>query len=324
LIITLWMVLIVGALAVAIGRYLSLEVKLTKYRLAREQAKTLARSGVYLGMQRVALDAGGGVDWAEDVWAFSAEAPWRVIAQEAASGGSAPQATIEITIADEERRLDVNGPSATAALLDALSRDGIGPAIVQYRDDDNPDIPEEDDELLNPPYIAKDRPIRRLEELFDIPAINQFISEDPETFVTWLERITVYAMTADDPPQERLNLNTLDEDVLREMKRESAGDLVERFLQERGAGPNGDVGDSDDCLLTADGTALIQDYLNLNAGELAALAALADGLTYRSSVFRISAKGIVSDPSASYRVEAVVRRSEAADERPTILAWREG
>ena len=43
---TLWLVTILSVLAVAIARYLSLEVRLTKYRLAREQAQALARSGI--------------------------------------------------------------------------------------------------------------------------------------------------------------------------------------------------------------------------------------------------------------------------------------
>ena len=70
---TLWLVTILSVLAVAIGRYLSLGVKMAGYRLAREQAVTLARGGVYLAMQRLADDPpeaeGQAYDWEGDEWA---------------------------------------------------------------------------------------------------------------------------------------------------------------------------------------------------------------------------------------------------------------
>ena len=73
LVITLWMVATLSVLAVATARYLSTEVRLTKLRLAREQAKTLARSGVYLAMERLKQDADGEsdgkYDWLGDDWA---------------------------------------------------------------------------------------------------------------------------------------------------------------------------------------------------------------------------------------------------------------
>ena len=56
LIITLWLVTILSVLAIAVARYLSVEVRLTKHRLASEEAKALARSGVYLAMQRLTQD----------------------------------------------------------------------------------------------------------------------------------------------------------------------------------------------------------------------------------------------------------------------------
>ena len=57
LIMTLWLVTILSLLAIAIARYPSLEIRLTKYRAARDQAAILARDGVNLAMQWLAEDA---------------------------------------------------------------------------------------------------------------------------------------------------------------------------------------------------------------------------------------------------------------------------
>ena len=57
LIMSLWLVVILAVLAVAVARSLSVDVRLAKYRQAHDQARALARSGVYLALQRLARDA---------------------------------------------------------------------------------------------------------------------------------------------------------------------------------------------------------------------------------------------------------------------------
>jgi len=318
LIITLWLVLILGSLATAIGRFLSLEVKLTKYRLAREQAKTLARSGVYLAMQRVARDAAEDtVDWTEDDWAYSADAPWVVVLRGAGSSDTERDGTLEITIVDEDRRLDLNSQLATAAILDTLSAAGIGQAIVDYRDRDE----EPPDTQSQPPYHAKNKPASALEELLEIPEVRTLLTETPETLAVFLDRVTVY--TAREDPNRKPNGNTALEPVLLAV---SAIDpaILNRFAEARGAGPDG-LGGGNDCLLNADDPNNAQALAEASCvGDLNAASALIAEFSGSSSVFRVTAKGIVSDPSAQYRVEAVVRRSEKPDERPVILAWTEG
>ena len=107
LIITLWLVTILSLLAIAIARYLSLEIRLTTYRAAREQAAILARDGVYLAMQRLAVDAKEGetpegasgqkpYDWPGDEWA-----------QVTGISGSEPSRQIVITIDDEQRKVKI-------------------------------------------------------------------------------------------------------------------------------------------------------------------------------------------------------------------------
>ena len=76
LVITLWLVAMVSLIAIAVARSLSLEVRVAKYRAAREQARALARGGVSIALKRLADDAGSpeadgkAYDWLGDDWAW--------------------------------------------------------------------------------------------------------------------------------------------------------------------------------------------------------------------------------------------------------------
>ena len=144
LIITLWLVTILSVLAVAIGRYLSLGVKITRYRVAREQARTLARNGVYLAMQRLADDTteadGKTYDWEGDEWAYIPGGPaggdpsvWLIPFPAPGSGSATLQGRIAVKITDEERKLNIN-----TAPKDQLSMvtgdDALAQAVVDARD----------------------------------------------------------------------------------------------------------------------------------------------------------------------------------------------
>ena len=106
LVITLWLVTLLSVFAIAVARHLSLELRLTKYQLARERAKALARSGVSLAMQQLAADAADAeepYDWLGDDWALPQEAV------QTADG------VIQVrAIADEERKLDLNAATGNS------------------------------------------------------------------------------------------------------------------------------------------------------------------------------------------------------------------
>ena len=152
LIMTLAVVIILGALVVAIGRYLSLELRVTKYRAAREQAQTLARGGVYLAMALIQQDEPT-VDWIGEAWATP----------QATSPTAGHQLTITVT--DEERKLNIN--SANHEQLEQLTGSAeLAQAIVDYVDPAAD--PAEDRPAETPPYFAKNGPVDVLEELTDL------------------------------------------------------------------------------------------------------------------------------------------------------------
>ena len=321
LIITLWMVAILSVFAVAIARYLSTEIRVTKYRLAREEAKTLARSGVYLAMERLKQDAEEGVDWAEDDWSFVPSAPW-VVSPTATEQEPSPEGDrVEISITDEERRLDLNAETTTKEFIDAVAGvPGIGQPIVNYHDP----AKQQDEDQPEVSYYAKNGSIRSLDELLDIPEVRQKMQENPVALSALFEQATVYT-------EGHVNVNTASEQVLLAIKTPLIAQgfltegVIQAFVQRRGVGADGELGGPDDCLLTGDVNAIPQLE---GACQLVpeAIQNLIAGMDYQSSVFRIVAKGVVTRPSVEYRVEAIVKRSGCPDDAssPCVVAWREG
>ena len=324
LIITLWLVTILSVFAVAIARYLSTEIRVTKYRLAREQAETLARSGVHLAMERLKHDAEEDkVDWAGDDWAAfpggdpEDPAKWVVIARQDGQGPSGSSERIEIHITDEERRLDLNADTTSADLIDAVAGiPGIGQSIVSYRDqakldEDQPDAS----------YYAKNGPIRTFDELLDIPQVRQQMQKDPAALAPLFEQTTVYT-------EGHVNLNTASEQVLLTLKKPLIDDgtilssTIQNFVQRRGVGLDGKLGGNDDCLLTEAPDTLTQLESCIGADPTR----LVENLEHESSTFRVIARGIVAKPPLEYRVEAIVKRSgcPADSFSPCVIAWKEG
>ena len=309
LIVTLWLVAVLSVLAITIARYLSLEVKLTKYHLAREQAKALARSGVYLAMQRLAADLPEAVDWLGDDWSFDATAPWLV---PAAPGGDPGRDThLEIVITDEERKLDLNSPRATQNALTALAGlPQVAQAVVDALD---PPEPEREDRP-EIPYYAKNGPMHALEELADLPEMQ----EHPDARAALTAESTVFA-------DGRVNVNTASALVLEAIKPPDLAGLIRMFVDRRGAGADQQLGTADDCLLTSDAGS-VQQIADCLGADAALVQNLVNDLSAQSVVFTIVSRGVVAVPPARYQVTAVVRRHGCPAEgpEPCIVAWREG
>jgi len=122
------------------------------YRMAREQARVLARSGVYLAMQqlnedtrREALPSGEKVDWLEDRWGYfpsndpkapNAADPYLWVVPLANPTGSPVSYSghVEVRVTDEERRLDLNhGNLATLAAMLEMTPEEAADPIFQDR-----------------------------------------------------------------------------------------------------------------------------------------------------------------------------------------------
>ena len=291
---TLWLVTILSLLAIAIARYLSLEIRLTTYRAAREQAAILARDGVYLAMQRLAVDANEGeslegtsgrkpYDWLGDEWA-----------QITGVSGSEPSRQIIITIDDEQRKLNLN--AATAGQLTQLT----GSARIA-------------EEILDA-SLAKHGPFAVPEELGDLPEMT------PEAYNGLRESTTPYTTLG-----EPLNLNTVTPEVLRALGlSESAVQLVARFRE----GPDGALTHEQDGVFQEAGLAVLEtltDEAGVNLAGTSDGALLSSALFgVASNTFTIVSEGRIKRPAARVRVEAVVRRAGCPDKAATcVIAWRE-
>ena len=143
LIMTLWMVAVLTVLSVTIARHLSLEIRLTKNRLALEQARILARNGVYLAMQRLSRDQqesdGRSYDWLGDDWAYIPpthpdDDPTRWVVPFPADDGDTEMrfaGYLTVQIRDEERKLPLN--TATPATLRGWRRPLWTPSMHRIR-----------------------------------------------------------------------------------------------------------------------------------------------------------------------------------------------
>ena len=312
LIVTLWLVTILSVLAVTIARYLSTEIRLTKYRLAREQARALARSGIYLAMERLLQDARSAeptyepYDWLGDDWAVTSHdggerhPSWVVALPSQGAGASATQATVGISITDEERKLNLN-QADEATLTNFLHVPDLAKAIVDYRDpaDETENRPER-----QPPYYAKNSPFVSLAELNDLPDLTV------EQFDLLAAHASPYTMT--------LNINTASPEVFAALGVSQGA--IERVVQFRD-GPDGPEAHDADGIFRADTLLNTLQDLGLSDADRNLLSRL--GTT--SQVFRIVSEGVFADQRSSVhaRIEAVIQRPATGSEAPKILTWRE-
>ncbi|MBI3088239.1 MAG: general secretion pathway protein GspK [Candidatus Omnitrophica bacterium] len=174
LVVSLWLLAALVVLAVSLAGLLSTETRLMRYRLARLQARTWARAGVYLAMQRLGRDVQTGeeaFDWLGDEWALPAQ-------DLHVSGG-----VLAIRIVDEERKLDLNAVSEQT-LADFLGHPAAARAIAAYRHDAH-------------------RPLVGLEEVWELPDL----PDDEELRQRLAASATVWT-------SGRWNINTVTRDVL--------------------------------------------------------------------------------------------------------------
>ncbi len=324
LIMTLWMVAVLTVLSVSIARHLSLEIRLTKNRLALEQARILARSGVYLAMQRLSLDQqesdGLSYDWLGDDWAYIPpthpdDDPTRWVVPFPADGGTTEvrfAGHLTVQISDEERKLPLN--TATPAILLALTGNAeMAQAIVDAFDEPDPAEDRPDD---SPPYFAKNGPFVRHEELLDLPDMTNEVYDV-------LRAATSPHLLETEP----MNINTVTPEVLRAMGvTESTIDAVTLFRD----GPDGPTQHALDGVFTQAGVTILETLTNAIGVDLAGTddgtLLSSNAFNVSSNVFTVTAEGRIARPPVRVRLEAVIRRTACGEGRPApcIIAWKEG
>ena len=318
LVITLWLITILSVFAVAIARHLSLEIRLTKRRLAREQAIAMAHSGVYLAMQRLSRDAaapeadGQSYDWLGDDWAVMSATgtpdPSAWVIPFGLQDSTRFQGTVTIHITDEERKLNVN-TVAEPVLSKLLELVGAPADLARpILDDIDPD---EEPPSETPAYAPKNAPMAAIEELLEVHGTAPVFSK--------LGRVLTASAGATVPPT--VNINTAERDVLLAL----GGDpgVVEALTASR-PGIDGRLGTEDDCRATD----MVQAAAELSAcalgGDEVRVASLL-GLptatfTVHSSAFRIQVDAVVEPQQVQRHVEAIVQRT---DDQLRLLSWRE-
>ena len=317
LIVTLWIITILSAVAVALGHAFSTEVRLMKYRLAHEQAMTLARSGVYLALQRLAHDPTPDVDWLGDSWAApQPEAPvdqdvWVVVVPGA--NPATGDAVVRVTITDENRRLNLN--TADENQIDSLFGNvpKVMQAIVDYRDLDDPEDSSEDGPE---PYYAKDAAFQQPEEVWTIPAVSDLPAELAQTLK---DETTVYGSGT-------VNLNTASEAVLVAMKYAAYPDLrqhISTLVQGR-AGSDRQFDMLNDCQWTGDINDGFKSCVGLGGLSIPDWTNLTSGFASRSDVFWVDVVARVGTPEVVHRVHAIVKKEDnKVPSGSQIISWRE-
>ncbi len=284
LVVTLWVVTLLSALAVATARHLTLDVRIARYRLARAEAHALAQGAVAVAAHLLGADSSA-EDWSGDSWA--PPLGW----------APDPGSVVTVTVTDERGRLNLN--EASLETLTALTgRPELAQAIEDYRD--APD-PAEDQPAAAPPYFAKNAAVEALHELWDVPGM------EPEVMAQLLAQTTVH--TESGAP---LNLNSVAAEVLTALG--VSADGIERIRAFR-EGPDGPEAHEQDGVFTA--TDFLQQLTDL--GVSPEDRNLVSGMVTSSDTFRVTAEARLAKPAARARIEAVVRRG--ADEPPRLLAW---
>ena len=350
LIITLWLVTILAAFAVAIARYLSVEVRVAKYRLAREEARAMAHSGVYVAMRRLAYDGTHGdetYDWLGDPdWAlvqgdgpdpaetWELRAPKTVVEPTGQLTGGA-RAWVRIT--DEERKINVNGALRDKAIVAAMnqllggSSDELVARIVDAIDADA--VPSgtaglELDQSSDPPYVAKNAPMAAPEEVWAIPGMEGVPAPDAAAF---RNNTSVYY-----GPAATLNINTAPAAVLRAI---GLSDATVAAIEQFREGPDGPSAHEQDGTFDRPGVGIVEtlqshSWLVADPQQSRAEQTVLTAMGVSSQTFTVVSTGNIPLSPAradtalvSSRVEAVVRRDKQGcgegRPEPCIVAWKE-
>lgn len=287
LIVTLWVVAILSALAVAIGRSLSVETRLTKHRLAKQEADALARGAVLLAVQLLQEDAvAGSIDWTGEAWAI----PRTLTAAEGRQ--------VSLTIVDEERKL--NFQELTEPQLQELMPNGeTVQAFLDWRD--GPDPAEN-----APPFYPKNAAFGVPEELNELPGMT------PENYARVIAVATPYLV-----PGVPANLNTVTPEALQLLGMSATA--IQQIVQYRD-GPDGpDVHEADGTFTRA---TMVDTLRGLGVADEDINRVT--GLGEASLTFTVIAEAVIERPAARARIEALVQRSLSGTEPPRVIGWRQG
>lgn len=231
LIVALWSLFFLSALALALNAYINPQISLASKLKERAKCYYLAKAGVKKAVQTVAVDETLGFDALKDL-----RNDKEFKEKELGEG------VFNIDLMDEERKININKASfdvlkrffEIAGGVTAEDASGIADSVIDWRDADNDarEFGGEDSyyQTLSPPYPCKNKDFEVIEELLLVKGVNR------EIFDKVRDRTTVYGQGA-------VNINTAEKIVLESLGMSDA--LAEKITHFRN-GEDGAQGTGDD------------------------------------------------------------------------------
>ena len=332
----LWMLVILTALAVGLGRNTKIELVLTKHAIAKAKSKYYALAGIEFARDQIQLDSKDKMSFSFDnlyscavpnTEELSSESLFR--RNQIGSGYFSilyekddpfvSQSKKYYGLSDEDGRININSLDGKTAgvlreliVLNGFSREDaniIAYSIVDWIDPDSRITAEpygaEDDYYsgLDRPYHCKNLFFDSKEELFLIRGMT------PEIYNAVKEHITVF-------PKKRgflVNFDTAPEEVLKAIARAAAGgasnteisdadSAVEKLVNYR-KGDDGEEATSDDRIYDV-------NMLALNAKEKAVLRGVSRYRSKRSQYIRVNVFGTEENSNIRSNINAIISRKD--------------
>lgn len=219
LIVALWALFFLSALALVLNAYISPQISLASKLEERAKGYYLAKAGVKKAIQAVAADETSGCDTLKSLRN-----------DEEFKNKELGEGLFNINLVDEERKININKAQfdvlkrffEIAAEVIAKDASGIADCIIDWRDADNNsrELGAENSyyQSLSLPYPCKNKDFEVIEELLLVKGINR------EIFDKVKDRLTVYGQGA-------VNINTAEKIVLESLGLSDA--LAEKVIQFR-------------------------------------------------------------------------------------------
>lgn len=335
LIVILWILVILTALAVSLGKSTSIDLSLMRHAVLKQKSRYLAWAGIMYAMGHIQKDSEDNLSSKEDtiyrcaLRAGQESRPEDLFHRQSLGDGYFSVGYVQPSpdggkktydgLSDEERKINLNGLTAqnigivrnliAASGADEEQAKVIAFSVLDWKDAD--DVlsqegygAEEDHYMgLGKPYRPKNRAFDSKEELLLVRGMTPQIFRKIEGFVTVFPKNGAL----------RVNLNTAPLDVLTAVADSLTGPLtttdsadaralVEKIAACR-AGEDGAEFTEDDRLVELAG-------MELNTKERILFLAMSQFQTPRSDYIRIEAQGVSGARGVSTKIDAVVYRKD--------------
>lgn len=342
LIIVLWVLIFLSALAVSLGRKGQIEISLIKNAVRKTKAKYIAWAGIIRAMELIRKDSENSDSGKIDTQYYcgipieEGSSPAEIFSAAAVGDGVFQIAYLQpedsegkmmkrFGFVDEQRKINLNGLSLQNVnvfinfleLLDVdpESAQQIAFAVIDWVDtNDQPSDPVRgvEDEYYStqvPAYHCKNMPIESLPELLLIRGITK------ELYAKMVNYVTIY------PPRGdfKINFNTASGIVLQALARSFSGSITntskedaDSLITKLMASRRGDDGRD----FSADDRALELTGLPLNSAERIIFLSMRQYQINMSDFFYVRSQGKDNNSRATATVEAIVHRRDLS-----IVSW---